>query len=130
MEFTIHLQTITKSCPCNIQRSFSKHKFFHWKNNDVYKIVAQNIDCEYPQSMFWFKKQEKNMYTPVNPIFYIEVGNEGVYISRTYFPDGYRHKSRRQMFYPCKCDAKSHCRIKLIKIKLKIDPSLDLTFSV
>ena len=36
---------------------------------------------EYPQSMFW-SKNKKNRYT------YIKVGFEGVYFTRTCFPDG------------------------------------------
>ena len=73
---------------------------------DIFKVVlifffffAQNIDCgytleppcrggsnEYPQSMFW-SKNKKNRYTPANPSFVINVGYEGVYISRTCFRD-------------------------------------------
>ena len=56
---------------------------FQMKFFNVILIFAQNIDCgytleppqrggsnEYPQSMFW-SKNKKNMYTRVNPTFYI-----------------------------------------------------------
>ena len=73
---------------------------FQLKNFDIFLIFAQNIDCgytlepprrggsnEYPQSMFW-SKNKKNRYTPCIPQFcYIKVGFEGVFISRTCFPD-------------------------------------------
>ena len=59
-------------------------------------IFAQNIDCgrggsnEYPQSMFWSKKKKIDVppHTPV--LLYIKVGFEGVYLSRTCFPDEYK----------------------------------------
>ena len=65
---------------------------------DIYLIFAQNIDCgytvepprrggsnEYPQAMFW-SRNKKNRYTPAYPsFFYIKVGFEGVYITRTCF---------------------------------------------
>ena len=78
--------------------------FFRCKNlkfsseNFRYFSFAQNIDCGYmleppgrggskvyPQSMFWFK-DKKNRYTPVKSSF-INVGYEGVYISRICYPD-------------------------------------------
>ena len=80
---------------------------FHGCKNDnfqmiffyIFLIFAQNIDCgytleppqrggsnEYPQSMFW-SKNKKNMYTRVNPTFYIKVGCKGVFITRTCYPD-------------------------------------------
>ena len=49
---------------------------FKKKNNDIFNIFAQRIDCwykleplrrggsnEYPQSMFWLKNKKKNMNT-------------------------------------------------------------------
>ena len=54
------------------------------KNSDIFHISVQNIDCgylleppqrggsnEYQQSMFFFSKIRKIMYTPVNPNFTI-----------------------------------------------------------
>ena len=67
-----------------------------------FHIFAQNIDCgytlepprggssnEYPQSMFWIKKNKKTRYTPANPrfFFYIKVLFKGVFILRACFPD-------------------------------------------
>ena len=51
---------------------------FHGCKNDNFRlsifyyfhIFAQNIDCKYPQSMFW-SKNKKIMNTPVNPTFTI-----------------------------------------------------------
>ena len=61
---------------------------FQWKFFDIFLIFAQNIDCghtlepprqggsnEYPQSMFW-SKNEKNRYSPANPIFLYESGDQ------------------------------------------------------
>ena len=70
------------------------------QNFDIFLIFAHNIDCgftleppqrggsnEYPQSMF-SSKNKKNMYTRVNPtFFYIKVGCNGVFITRTCYPD-------------------------------------------
>ena len=51
----------SKTCPCNIQRIFSKAKIenFHRKKFDIILIFAQNIDCGYtlepprlPRSIF------------------------------------------------------------------------------
>ena len=65
----------------------------------IFLIFAQNIDCrymlelpwrgvskEYPQSMFW-SKNNRYMYTPANPFYYIKVGFKGVFIALTNFPD-------------------------------------------
>ena len=41
---------------------------------------------KYPQSMFWIKNN-KNMFTPVNPSYYIKLRFNAVYISRTCFHD-------------------------------------------
>ena len=35
---------------------------------DIFYILAQNIDCGYPQSMFGIK-YKKNRFTPANPSF-------------------------------------------------------------
>ena len=80
---------------------------FHGCKNDnfqmnffyIFLIFAQNIDCgytleppqrggskEYPQTMFW-SKNKKNMFTRVNPFFYIKVGCKWVFITRTCYPD-------------------------------------------
>ena len=72
--------SITKTCPCKIQRYFSEAQIenFIEKNFDIF---AQNIDCgytleppqrrdsnEYTQCMFW-NKNKKIRYTPANPSF-------------------------------------------------------------
>ena len=78
-----------------------KSKVSSKKKSDNFNIFAQNIDYgytleparlggsnEYPQSMFWIKNKE-NKYTLASPsffFFYIKVGFNGVYISRTCFP--------------------------------------------
>ena len=74
--------------------NFSGKKRIHC----IFNFHTQNIDCgytfelpqrgglnEYPQS-FWIKKK-KYKFTPVNQFYYIKVGYEGVYFSRTSFPD-------------------------------------------
>ena len=56
-----------------------KKENFQKKNSDIFHISAQNMACgysldpprrggsnEYPQSMFFFSKIRKIMYTPVN----------------------------------------------------------------
>ena len=76
-----------------------KKKFSLEKKNDIFLIFAQNIDCgysleppcrggsnEYPQSMFWSKNPQ---------FYYIQVGYEGVYITRTCFPDGWARCKRK-----------------------------------
>ena len=60
---------------------------FSDKNSDIFHIPAQNIDCgislepprrggsnEYPQSMFFEQKQEKNVYPCKAQFYYIKVG--------------------------------------------------------
>ena len=67
---------------------------------DIFLIFAQNIDCgytlepprrggsnEYPQSMYW-SKNKKNSKPLQAPVFLYKSGEQGVYISRTCFPDG------------------------------------------
>ena len=69
-------RSITKTCPCNIQRFSSALQIenFFGKIFDIFNIFALNIDCgyalEYPQSMFWIKSN-KNRYTPACPSFAI-----------------------------------------------------------
>ena len=74
--FNKKLSSITKTCPCSIQRFFLVKK----KNeNFVGKIlISQNLDCgytsnEYPQSMFW-SKNKKNRYTPTNSVLLYKSG--------------------------------------------------------
>ena len=72
-----------KTCPCNIQRSFSAVKIENFIGffKIFFLFFAQNIDYgytleppqqgdsnEYPQSMFW-SKNKKNRYTPAYPSF-------------------------------------------------------------
>ena len=75
---------ITKTCLFKYTENFTTNK---WKKSDkksdIFHISAQNIDCgyslephyrggsnEYPQSMV-LSRNEKIMYTPVNPSFTI-----------------------------------------------------------
>ena len=77
--------SITKTCPCNIQRFFSaiKNENFIRKMLSILLSFAQNIDYGYTlepprrggsnvysQSMFW-SKNNKNRYTPAYPSFVI-----------------------------------------------------------
>ena len=81
--------SITKTCPCIIQRFFSK---FLQKNFDIFYSFAQNIDRGYTlepprrngSNEYPGAKIRKNSYNPANPSFsgYIKVGFKGVYISR------------------------------------------------
>ena len=78
----VAIRSITKTCPCNVQRFFKVKKFEkknQLKNVDIFLIFVQNRDCEYtleprggsneyPQSMFW-SKNKKNRYTPAYPSF-------------------------------------------------------------
>ena len=70
---------ITKTCPCNIQITFSAVTIKNFIKKEIFNIFAQNIDCwymlksprrggsnEYLQSMFWIKNK-KSRYTCVNP---------------------------------------------------------------
>ena len=86
--------TLRKHPYSNIQKiSPPRTENFQIKNNNIFHISAQNIDCgyslepwrggsnEYLQSMFFEQKYEKIMNTPVTPIFYyIKVGFKGVNI--------------------------------------------------
>ena len=76
-----------------------KIEIFQLNNFDSFLIFAQNIDCgytlepprrggsnEYTQSVFW-SKNKKNRYTSAYQLYYIKVGFEGVYFTRTCFPD-------------------------------------------
>ena len=75
---------ITKTAYSNILKILQpKNENFRIKNPDIFHIPAQNIDCgyslepprrggsnEYPQSMFFFIKIRKIMYTSCKPQFY------------------------------------------------------------
>ena len=64
-----------------IENFTTKEGNFQIKNSAIYHISAHNIDCEkleqpqqggsneYPQSMVFFSKMRKIMYTPVNHFF-------------------------------------------------------------
>ena len=108
--------SITKTCPCNIQRFF-KLKIATEKKKDFFNSFAQNIDCgytleqphqggsnEYPQSMFWIKNK-KNRYTRVKPqYYYMKVGLKGVFIARICFPDvSVRRRTQRMLGSACPC---------------------------
>ena len=82
----IGILIIMKTCPCTIKRTSSDVKIE--KKKGIFNIIAQNIDHgytlersnEYPQSMFWSKKEE-NRNTPAYPSFSI---SKGLNISRTF----------------------------------------------
>ena len=75
---------ITKTCLFKYTENFTTKKLKNKiKNSDIFHIAAQNIDCgyslepprrggsnEYQQSMF-LSRNEKIIYTPVNPCFTI-----------------------------------------------------------
>ena len=64
-----------------------KNKISLGEKNDIFNIFVENIDCGYPQTMFW-TNDKKSRYIPFKPkFFYIKVGVKGIYISRTIFPD-------------------------------------------
>ena len=72
--------------PCNIQRFFF---FFFFSEEKIENVLWVHVRTasEYPQFMFWIKNK-KIRYTPANPSFLYKNGFEGVYISRTCFPEG------------------------------------------
>ena len=88
--------TITKTCPCNIQRFFFNDYYenckFHETNFDIFNVFAQNIHCGYMlevSAMYvWIKirKLGTSIYPCKPQFFYIKVGFMGVYITRTCFP--------------------------------------------
>ena len=64
-----------------------------WKNFDIFIFFAQNIDCWYTlepprrvPTIYVLDQKKENGYTPV---FYLNVGYRGVYMSQTCFPDAY-----------------------------------------
>ena len=62
---------ITKTCPYNIRRFSSAVKFEIFmgkKKRCIFNRFAQNIDCGYPQTMFWIKNK-KNRYTHAYPSY-------------------------------------------------------------
>ena len=52
---------------------------------DYFISFAQNIDCGYPQSMFWSKNKKTGMPLHTTPVLLYELEYKGVFISR--FPD-------------------------------------------
>ena len=67
-----------------------KNENFQIKNSDIFHISAQNIDCEYsletprrggsneyPQSMFFSKIRQNNLYPCKPQFYYIKVGFKG-----------------------------------------------------
>ena len=55
-----------------------KNENLQKKISGIFHISAQNIDCEYPQSMFLSRNKKINVY-PSKPQFYcIKVGFKGV----------------------------------------------------
>ena len=97
LEHTSLVNTLRKHGHAIYRKFFGckKKKIFTGKKNNIFLILAQNIDCgytleppnEYPQSIFW-SKNKKKIGIPCIPQFcYIKVGFKGVYISQTCFPD-------------------------------------------
>ena len=90
---------ITKTCPCNIQRFFSEAKIkkFIGKKKKIFYIFAKNVYCWYTLRLaevlmsthnVCFGSKIRKVGIPLQAqVFYIKVGVEGVYISRTCFPD-------------------------------------------
>ena len=71
---------------------------------DIFYVYAQNIDCGYPQSMFWIKNKKK-LDTPANLIFtYIHVGLKGVFIAWKCYSDVFLLHVLRIMFRAIKVD--------------------------
>ena len=64
-----------------------KNDNFQMKIFDIFQMFAKNIDCEYPQSMFWSKNKKKYVYPCKPQFYYIKVGCKGVYITWTCFHD-------------------------------------------
>ena len=62
------------------------------KNCYVFLIFAQNIDCEAVltgiNNLCFRAKIRKKVYPCKPKFYYIKVGCKGVYITRTYYPDG------------------------------------------
>ena len=64
---------------------------FQWKNFDIFLIFAQNIDCRYtlePPRRGGSNEYPQYVYPCKLQFFFIKVGFKGVFIARTYFPDG------------------------------------------
>ena len=75
--FSVHfwpllILTITKTCPCNIQKIFSEAKIANFiETNWIFLLKTLIVGTrggsnEYPQSMFW-SKNTKNRYILANP---------------------------------------------------------------
>ena len=47
---------------------------------DIFHISAQNMGCEYPQSMFLSRNKKNNVYPCKPEFYYIKVGFKGVKI--------------------------------------------------
>ena len=61
---------ITKTGLFNyIEKFTTKQGKFQIKDSDIFHISTQNIDCEYPQSMFREEIRKNNVY-PCKPQFY------------------------------------------------------------
>ena len=96
---------IMKTTSCNIQRFFSVAKFEKKKKkkkkiweNDLFNLFAQKRDCGYPlepprfsvtstHNLSFGSKIRKIGLPLQTPVFYIQIGFKGVYISRTCFQD-------------------------------------------
>ena len=65
-------ESITRTCPCNIQRFFSAVKIENFiRKNDIFNIIAQNIDRASTHNLCFGSKIEKNRFAPTNPSFSI-----------------------------------------------------------
>ena len=47
----------------------------------------------YPQSMFWSKNKKKNVYPCKPQFYYIKVGRNGMFVTRTCFRDASKRVS-------------------------------------
>ena len=57
-----------------------KKETFQIKNSNNFHIPAQNIDCGYPQFMFFEQNKKNNAYPCKPQFYYIKVGFKGVKI--------------------------------------------------
>ena len=49
------------------------------KKYDIFHISAQNINCEYPQSMFLSRNKKNNVYPCKPQFYYIKVRGSKLY---------------------------------------------------
>ena len=76
----------------------------------IFLIYAQNINCGYPQSMFW-SKNKKKVYPCIPQFYYIKVRFKGVYIARTCFPDYQQSRYAKSIPWWYSATERAHGRI-------------------